>query len=289
VLAGLFGAGTAMDAFVVAFRIPNLLRDLFAEGALSAAFITVFTEYDQKRSKEETWRLVNNVLAVLTVVISLTVILGMIFSNELVMLLAPDFAKVAGKVELTQRLTIIMFPFLLLVSLSSVLMGILNTKGYFFIPSLASSCFNMTSIVVGVGLALLFPLWGQPAIMGMAVGTLLGGLSQMGIQVPIILRQGFRIKPVMDLADHGLQRIGRLIVPAIIGLSATQINIFINTNFASRCAEGSVAWLNYAFRHLRNPKSTIINHKSSILNSFYNFIDDLSKFSQFQDISQYPV
>ncbi|MCD6199402.1 MAG: murein biosynthesis integral membrane protein MurJ [Deltaproteobacteria bacterium] len=253
VLAGLFGAGTAMDAFVVAFRIPNLLRDLFAEGALSAAFITVFTEYDQKRSKEETWRLVNNVLAVLTVVISLTVILGMIFSNELVMLLAPDFAKVAGKVELTQRLTIIMFPFLLLVSLSSVLMGILNTKGYFFIPSLASSCFNMTSIVVGVGLALLFPLWGQPAIMGMAVGTLLGGLSQMGIQVPIILRQGFRIKPVMDLADHGLQRIGRLIVPAIIGLSATQINIFINTNFASRCAEGSVAWLNYAFRLVQFP------------------------------------
>ncbi|MBW2351516.1 MAG: murein biosynthesis integral membrane protein MurJ, partial [Deltaproteobacteria bacterium] len=183
VLAGLFGAGTAMDAFVVAFRIPNLLRDLFAEGALSAAFITVFTEYDQKRSKEDTWRLVNNVLAVLTVVVSLTVILGMIFSNELVMLLAPDFAKVAGKVELTQRLTIIMFPFLILVSLSSVLMGILNTKGYFFIPSLASSCFNMTSIVVGVGLALLFPLLGQPAILSMAVGTLLGGLSQMGIQV----------------------------------------------------------------------------------------------------------
>jgi len=93
VLAGLFGAGTAMDAFVVAFRIPNLLRDLFAEGALSAAFVTVFTEYDQKRSREETWRLVNNVLAVLTVVVSLTVILGMIFSNELVMLLAPGFCQ----------------------------------------------------------------------------------------------------------------------------------------------------------------------------------------------------
>jgi len=253
VLAGLFGAGTAMDAFVVAFRIPNLLRDLFAEGALSAAFVTVFTEYDQKRSREETWRLVNNVLAVLTVVVSLTVILGMIFSNELVMLLAPDFAKVAGKVELTRRLTIIMFPFLLLVSLSSLLMGILNTRGYFFIPSFASSCFNMTSIVVGGGLALLFPLWGKPAIAGMAIGTLLGGLSQMGVQVPVILRQGFRIKPVMDLADPGLKHIGRLIVPAVIGLSATQINIFVNTNFASRCAEGSVAWLNYAFRLVQFP------------------------------------
>jgi putative peptidoglycan lipid II flippase len=253
VLAGLFGAGTAMDAFVVAFRIPNLLRDLFAEGALSSAFVTVFTEYDQKRSREETWRLVNNVLAVLTIVVSLTVILGMIFSNELVMLLAPDFAEISGKIELTQRLTIIMFPFLLMVSLASLLMGILNTRGYFFIPSLASSCFNMTSIIVGVGLALLFPLWGQPAIGGMAIGTLLGGLSQMGIQVPVILRQGFRLKPVIDLADPGLKRIARLIVPAIIGLSATQINIFINTNFASRCAEGSVAWLNYAFRLVQFP------------------------------------
>ncbi|OPL13055.1 MAG: virulence factor [delta proteobacterium ML8_D] len=253
VLAGLFGAGTAMDAFVVAFRIPNLLRDLFAEGALSAAFVTVFTEYDQKRSKEEIWHLVNNVLAAVTVVVSLTVILGMIFSHELVTLLAPDFAKVAGKVELTQRLTIIMFPFLLLVSISSVLMGILNTRGYFFIPSLASSCFNMTSIIVGVGLALLLPLFGQPAIMGMAVGSLLGGLSQMGIQVPAVLRQGLKIKPVMDLADPGLRHIGRLILPAIIGLSATQINIFINTNFASRCAEGSVAWLNYSFRLVQFP------------------------------------
>ncbi len=100
---------------------------------------------------------------------------------------------------------------------------------------------------------MLFPLWGKPAIAGMAIGTLLGGLSQMGVQVPVILRQGFRIKPVMDLADPGLKHIGRLIVPAVIGLSATQINIFVNTNFASRCAEGSVAWLNYAFRLVQFP------------------------------------
>jgi putative peptidoglycan lipid II flippase len=253
VLAGLFGAGTAMDAFVVAFRIPNLLRDLFAEGALSSAFVTVFAEYDQKRSREETWRLANNVLSVLTIIVSLIVILGMVFSNELVMLLAPDFAKVAGKVELTQHLTIIMFPFLLLISISSLFMGILNTRGHFFIPSFASTCFNITSIIVGVGLALLFPLWGYPAIMGMAIGTLLGGLSQMIIQLPLILRHGFKIKPLIDFTDPGLKRIGKLIVPAIIGLSATQINIFVNTNFASRCAEGSVAWLNYAFRLVQFP------------------------------------
>ncbi len=253
VLAGLFGAGTAMDAFVVAFRIPNLLRDLFAEGALSAAFVTVFTEYDQKRTPEETWRLVNNVFTAITIIISAVVAAGMFFSNELVMLLAPEFSQVAGKIELTRRLTEIMFPFLLMISLSALLMGILNTRGHFFIPAMASSCFNLGSIIVGGGLALILPHWGYPAIAGMAVGTLVGGIGQMAIQLPLVLKHGFRFRPVLNLRDPGLLRIGRLVVPAIIGLSATQINIFINTNFASRCAEGSVAWLNYAFRLMQFP------------------------------------
>ncbi len=253
VLAGLFGAGTAMDAFVVAFRIPNLLRDLFAEGALSAAFVTVFTEYDQERSREETWRLVNNVFTTITIILSLVVAAGMIFSHQLVMLLAPEFAEIAGKVELTKELTVIMFPFLVMISLSALLMGILNTRGHFFIPAMASTCFNIGSIVVGGGLALVLPRFGYPAITGMAIGTLAGGAGQMAIQLPLLFRHGFRFRPVLDLRDKGLLKIGRLVVPAIIGLSATQINIFINTNFASRCAEGSVAWLNYAFRLMQFP------------------------------------
>ncbi len=253
VLAGLFGAGTAMDAFVVAFRIPNLLRDLFAEGALSAAFVTVFTEYDQKRTQEETWRLVNNVFTAITIIISAIVAAGMFFSKDLVLLLAPEFSEVAGKIMLTKQLTEIMFPFLLMISLSALLMGILNTKGHFFIPAMASSCFNIGSIVIGGGLALILPHWGYPAIAGMAVGTLAGGMGQMAIQLPLAIKHGFRFRPLLDLRDPGLMKIGRLIVPAIIGLSATQINIFINTNFASRCAEGSVAWLNYAFRLMQFP------------------------------------
>ncbi len=253
VLAGLFGAGTAMDAFVVAFRIPNLLRDLFAEGALSAAFVTVFTEYDEKRSPEETWQLVNNVFTAITIIISAVVAAGMFFSHELVMLLAPEFSEVAGKIELTKQLTEIMFPFLLMISLSALLMGILNTRGHFFIPAMASSCFNLGSIIVGGGLALVLPGYGYPAIAGMAVGTLVGGMGQMAIQLPLIFRHGFKFRPVLNLRDPGLLKIGRLVVPAIIGLSATQINIFINTNFASRCAEGSVAWLNYAFRLMQFP------------------------------------
>ena len=253
VLAILFGAGTQMDAYVVAFRIPNLLRDLFAEGALSSAFVTVFTEYEHNKTKEETNRLVGNVFTAIFVLLSIICILGIIFSKELVLLMAPEFSQIPGKVLLTTNLTRIMFPFLLLISLAALLMGLLNTRGYFFIPSFASSCFNLGSIIIGGGLALIIPQLGYPAIYGMAIGTLAGGGLQLLIQTPAFKKEGFRIRPILDLKDPGLRKIGKLIVPAIVGLSATQINIFINTNFASRCVEGSVAWLNYAFRLMQFP------------------------------------
>jgi putative peptidoglycan lipid II flippase len=253
VIAWLFGAGMATDAFVVAFRIPNLLRDLFAEGALSSAFVTVFTDYETRRSKEDVARLVNNVFTCLSIVVSAVVIMGMAFSDGLVHLLAPDFALVPGKFELTRNLTIIMFPFLLLVSLAALLMGILNARKHFFIPALSSSCFNLGSVIIGVIFAYLLPIWGIPAIFGMAIGTLTGGLAQFAIQLPLLFKEKLRLRPIIDLRDPGLRRIARLIIPAIIGLSATQLNIFINTNFASRCAEGSVAWLSYAFRLMQFP------------------------------------
>ncbi|NPA94368.1 MAG: murein biosynthesis integral membrane protein MurJ [Thermodesulfobacteria bacterium] len=253
VLAALFGAGTQMDAFVVAFRIPNLLRDLFAEGALSSAFVTVFTEYDHNKTPEETNRLVSNVFTAIFIILSIICLVGILFSKDLVMLMAPEFAEVPGKIALTTSLTRIMFPFLLLISLAALLMGLLNTRGYFFIPAFASSCFNLGSIIIGGGLALLIPSLGYPAIYGMAIGTLAGGGLQLLIQAPLFKKEGFTIRPLLDLKDPGLRKIGKLIVPAIVGLSATQINIFINTNFASRCAEGSVAWLNYAFRLMQFP------------------------------------
>lgn len=248
VLAGLFGAGTAMDAFVVAFRIPNLLRDLFAEGALSSAFVTVFSEYRETRGRAETMALVNAVFTASAIIISCICLAAMAFSDELVRLMAPEFASIPGKIEMARDMTIIMLPFLLMISLAALFMGLLNTSGYFFIPAFASACFNLGSIVVGTALALLFPRFGWPAIYGMAVGTLSGGVLQMAVQLPLVIKAGYRIRPLMDFTHPGLRKIGRLIVPAILGLSATQINIFINTNFASRCAEGSVAWLNYSFR-----------------------------------------
>ena len=253
VMAALFGAGMAYDAFVVAFRIPNLLRDLFAEGALSSAFVTVFTDYDSTRSKEETWRLANNVLVGISVILSLITLVGMLFAGHLVNLIAPDFSLVSEKTELTKLLTVIMFPFLIFVSMAAVVMGILNSKGSFFIPSLASSFFNLGSIIGGGGLALLLPKFGQPAIVGMAIGTLVGGFLQLACQVPALRRSGFRLQPVLDWTDPGLRRVFALMLPGIIGLGATQINIFVNTNFAASCVEGSVSWLNYAFRLVQFP------------------------------------
>ena len=253
VFAGLFGAGLAFDAYVVAFRIPNLLRDLFAEGALSSAFVTVFTDYEQRLGQEKTWQLANNVVFCFTLLLSLVVMAGIWLSPDIVGVMAPDFGTVPGKLELTTLMTRIMFPFLILVSLAALAMGVLNTKGKFFVPSVASSFFNLGSVVAGVGLALAAPRFGMAPIVGMAWGTLVGGSLQLLFQLPLLWRVGFRLKFVLNLREPGLLRIFRLMLPAVVGLSATQINIFINTFYASSCAQGSVSWLSYAYRLFHLP------------------------------------
>ncbi len=253
VFAGLFGAGFIYDSFVVAFRIPNLLRDLFAEGALSAAFVTVFSAYDKQRTQEETWRLAAIVLNFILILLCVVTLLMIFFAGEIVTLLAPDFSLIDGKTALTVKLTRIMLPFLVFISLSAVVMGILNTKGRFFVPAIASSFFNLGSLIGGTTLAFILPRYGQPAIVGMAIGTLIGGFLQLGVQLPTLYKAGFRYTPVVRFSDPGLRRILTLMLPATIGLSATQINLFINTNFAASCAEGSVSWLYYAFRLVQLP------------------------------------
>ncbi|MGL1931619.1 MAG: murein biosynthesis integral membrane protein MurJ [Desulfotalea sp.] len=253
VFAGLFGAGYSYDSFVVAFRIPNLLRDLFGEGALSAAFVTVFASYDTTKSKEETWQLASNILCFFAISLSLLVLAGIFCAKPIVLLLAPDFATVTGKVELTTLLTQIMLPFLVFISLAAVVMGMLNTKGKFFMPSMASSFFNLGSIIIGGALAIYLPKYGYPAIIGMAIGSLVGGFLQLACQLPSLKGVGFKFRPRLKLNDPGLKRVLKLMIPATIGLSATQLNIFVNTNFASTCIEGSVSWLNYAFRLVQLP------------------------------------
>jgi putative peptidoglycan lipid II flippase len=265
VFAAYFGAGFLNDAFQVGFRIPNTLRDLFAEGALSAAFVKTFTDYTLKKSEEEAWRLASMVLNALAIVLSLITILGIIFSPQIVSLIAADFSP--AKAELATTLTRIMFPFILMVALAAVAMGVLNTKGRFGIPASASTMFNIGSIVGG----LIFAYWlsggywekgdgpggipseaAQRAIIGMAIGTLIGGSLQFLIQVPSLLRVGFRFRPTVSFTHPGVRQVMRLMAPAIVGTAAVQINVLINTFFASGI-EGGPSWLGYSFRLMQFP------------------------------------
>jgi putative peptidoglycan lipid II flippase len=265
VLAYYFGAGFLYDAYLVAFRIPNVLRDLFAEGALSAAFVKVFTDYQINKSEQEAWKLASLVLNALAVVLSIVTIIGILFSHRFINLIAPGFSP--EQAALATTLTQIMFPFILLVALAALAMGVLNTKGIFGIPASASTVFNIVSIFAGLGFAywLSGGSWVVPAdknvvpefsaqwaIIGMAIGTLLGGAAQFIMQIPSLHRVGFRFSPRISFADEGVKRVMALMTPAILGTSAVQINVMVNTFFVTGIV-GGVSWLGYAFRLMQFP------------------------------------
>jgi len=248
--AALVGANRFSDAFVVAFRIPNLLRDLFAEGALSAAFVPTFAEAHRHRGSEQAYRLGNAVVAVLLLAVGAATVAGVLWAGPLVRVVAPGLAEA----ELAAALTRVMMPFLLLVSLSAAAMGMLNAQSRFAAPALAPALFNVGAIAVGAG------LWiaGWPperAVAGWAVGTLLGGALQLGVQLPALHRLGYRFRPRLSraaLRDRGLRRVFGLMGAAVVGLSATQVNIVVNTFFASRVV-GANTWLQCAFRLMQLP------------------------------------
>ncbi|WP_428262350.1 murein biosynthesis integral membrane protein MurJ [Haliangium sp.] len=251
--AALLGASAFADAFNVAFRIPNLLRDLFAEGALAQAFVPTFKASLKRDGKAAAFALANRVAGTLLVVIGLIVIAGVLTAPGIVSVMAGDFAEIPGKLGLTVTLTRIMMPFLAIVSMSAVAMGMLNAQDRFAAPALAPACFNVMSILVGLGLHL-SGASGPSVAIGWAIGAVLGGLAQIGIQLPGLLRAGFRpfLRPDLLLRDPGVRRVALLMAPAVGGLAAVQLNIFINTMFASS-EDGAVSWLNYAFRFLQLP------------------------------------
>jgi putative peptidoglycan lipid II flippase len=265
IFARYFGAGFLTDAYVVAFRIPNVLRDLFAEGALSAAFVKVFTDVQVSKGEKEAWRLASLIFNLLAVVLSVICIVGMIFSRQFVELVADGFSP--EKIALATTLTQIMFPFILLVALAAVAMGVLNTKGIFGVPASASTVFNVVSIVFGLGLAYWLSGGGwltsadknaipdgpsHWAIIGMSIGTLIGGGAQLVMQIPSLFKVGFRFSPILSLADEGVKKVIALMTPAILGTSAVQINVLINTYFVSQI-DGAQGWLNFAFRLMQFP------------------------------------
>jgi putative peptidoglycan lipid II flippase len=265
VMARLFGAGLIQDAFNLGFRIPNLTRDLFAEGALSSAFIPTFTDYLSTRTHQEAARLANLVATALLVVVGTFCALGMVFAPLLVSTLAPGYAAVPGKFELAVTMTRVMFPFLLMVALAAQAMGMLNASNRFGVPAMASTFFNLGSVGFGVTLGVwLAPHFNGPhvhisRIDGMAIGVVLGGALQLGWQLPSLYKLGYRFHAAFDWAHPGLQRIMRMMAPAILGNAAVLINVAVSTNLASGIADpvrgydGPVSWLGYAFRFMQLP------------------------------------
>jgi putative peptidoglycan lipid II flippase len=253
VLAALFGAGNAMDAYNVAYRIPNLVRDLFAEGAMSSAFVPTFTRHLTTVGKESAWRLANYVINGLIIITLLIVALGMLFAEPLVELFAGAYRSVPGKLELTVFLTRLMLPFLTFVALAAACMGMLNSLHRFFIPALSPATYNVATITCALLLVPLMPGLGLEPITAIACGTLLGGIAQLALQWPVLRREGFRYRPVLDWHDDGLRRVLALMGPGTIGLAATQVNVFVNTVLATGEGTGAVSWLNYAFRLMYLP------------------------------------
>jgi putative peptidoglycan lipid II flippase len=252
IFAALFGGGAAMDAFTAAFRIPNLLRDLFAEGALSTAFVATFSKTIARGGDGAAWRLANKVATLTTVVLGLLCIAGIVFSAELVAALAPGFG--VGKAALTVQLTRIMFPFIVLVSLAALVMGMLNSKSVFGIPAMASSFFNLGSIVGGVTLGYwMDPHFGPRALLGLAVATVIGGALQLAVQLPSLARLGYRFRPDFRWRDAGVKAILLLMGPAVIAASTTQFNVLVNSMFASTLGDGRIFWLSIAFRLMQLP------------------------------------
>lgn len=246
------GAGIYSDAFLAAFRIPNLLRDLFAEGALSQAFVPTYTDALLREGRPAAQALANRVMSTLTIYLGSLAVLGMIFPGPIVHLVAAGFSP--EKAALCERLVRIMMPFLPAISLAVVAMGALNAEEKYTTPALASSMFNVVAILGGVA-AFLAGAPAGVAVIVWAACVLAGGLAQLLIQVPPLWRSGFRprLLPDLRLRDPGTREIATLMAPATLGVAAVQVNVVVNSSFASLVSDGAISWLSYAFRLMQLP------------------------------------
>ncbi|MDA1093917.1 MAG: murein biosynthesis integral membrane protein MurJ [Acidobacteria bacterium] len=252
-LAFIFGAGNVMDAFYVAFRLPNLLRDLFAEGTMSAAFVPTFTRRLTQEGREPAWALGRQLISALIVITGVVVLAGILLAEPLTRLLAEDFGAVPGKLELTVSLARVMLPFLTLVAVAAACMGMLNSLNRFFMPALSPAMFNVSVIICAFLLVPLMPGLGLAPIMAIAVGVLVGGLGQIAVQYAALRREGFRYRPALDLQDPGLRTILRLMGPGTVAGAAAQVNLLVNTYLAAGEGTGAVTWLALSFRLMYLP------------------------------------
>lgn len=248
VFAWLFGAGMATDAFNVAFRIPNFLRDLFAESALSAAFVPTFVHTRRTADEKTVWRFAANMFNTLFILLALIVLAGIIFTPQLVRVVAWGFRPDPAKLNLTITLTRIMFPFLLSVALAAWAMGILNACGSFFIPAVAPAAFNIISALLPVTLYGLLVRLGHHPILGMAYGVTIGALFQFLIQIPRLYSFGYSYSPILNLKDPALRQVFSRWLPMVLGLATWQVNFLTNTFLLTFLPQGSVTWVSYAYR-----------------------------------------
>lgn len=249
VVARAFGASHVADAFYVAYRIPSLLRELFAEGSMSAAFVPVFTHTLATQSREEAQRLARAAFSLILVVVSAITMLGVLFAPAIVSVIAPGFGDDPGKSALTAHLTRVMFPYLLWISLAALAMGVLNSLRAFAAPALSPALFNLSIIATVVFLA---PFLDEPVV-AVAWGVSLGGIAQLAVQIPSLRRLGMGFAWSWQPDHPGLRRMGALLLPTLAGLSVSQVNIFINTLLASYLVQGSVTYLYYAMRLVQFP------------------------------------
>ncbi len=252
VFAYFFGAGWVSDAFIAAFRIPNLLRRLFGEGSLSIAFVPVFTEYLTKQGRDEAFRLARSALKLLSIVVALTALAGIVLAPIVIWAIAHGFLDMPAKFSLTVLLTRIMFPYIFFISLVALCMGILNSLGHFAVPALAPVLLNLSMISAMLILSYLSTDEHIRAI-GLSIGVLIGGILQLGLQLPMLVKKGIRFWQRAPLIHPGLKRIGRLMLPAVPGAAVYQINNLVITFFASLLADGSISYLYYADRLFQFP------------------------------------
>ena len=252
VLASFFGAGMTADAFIAAFRIPNLLRRLFGEGSLSIAFVPVFTETMVKGTREDGLRLAACSLKLLLICLSVVAVVGVVIAPTLIQIVAPGFSHSPEKMALTVTLTRIMFPYVILIGLVALCMGILNVLGHFAAPAIAPVLLNL-AMIGAVFAVSRFSDSQTVRVMGLAGGVLLGGLLQLALQVPYLVRHGVRFWRSSGLWHPGMKKVGILMLPTIFGAAVYQINILVGTLLASLLPEGSVSYLYYADRLVQFP------------------------------------
>ncbi len=252
-LAYRFGAGDRMDAFLVALRIPNLLRELFAEGAMNAAFVPVFTRRLTREGREAAWRLGAQLINALAVVTGVIAAAGIVFAEPLTRLFAAGYQDVPGKFELTVQLTRIVLPFFTLVAIAAACMGMLNSLRRFFVPALSPAAYNVCLIASALVVVPLMPEGGVDPVAAVAAAVLAGGAGQIAAQWWALRREGFRWRPALDPGDVGLREVVGLMGPATVAGAALQVNLLVNTALATGEGTGAVTWLTFAFRLMYLP------------------------------------